>query len=155
MSNNSSVSLTLSISDEALSLFYLSHVWPANVILIFDTLANTIIAIFLLIVFSKWQVYTGDLMFLLRCHLSSEITLNMTMFLLSMFHVVNFVLGRSESMKPATCFLFAGVQIPLVCLSRWFTVFIACDRFMAIVKPASLESRWLCFTTMYFYMISM
>jgi len=137
--NNTTLFLT---PDDVLSLFYLSHVWPAHTFIVFDSFVNLIIAIFLLIVFSKWQVYTGDLMYLLRCHLCSEVAMNIHMLLLSMFHVLNFILGRSESMKPVTCFWFAGVQIPLICLSGWFSIFIACDRFETIVKPASMDSRF-------------
>jgi len=129
------------LAGDALSIFLLSLVWPAHLILSVDSLLNVLIAVFLLYIFDKWKVYEGNLWFMLRGHLVTEILVNLLIGSGSVYHAINYVLGRSEMVSTVACHHVFGMASSLLCQSGWFTIFIACDRYVAIVTPMKYEGR--------------
>jgi len=146
-SNNDSSLNNISEID-ALSLYYLSELKLPFLIWLPDTLLNISLAIFLLYVLQLWKVYEGDVWFLMRCHLWSEIVLVVFSFFYAIWHLIFAYKGWPEVMSPKMCHHIVGIQAPMLFMSGWFTVWVSCDRYVAVTRPMSYESRWLFFVVM-------
>jgi len=139
------LSVIVNITDltnlEALSLFYLSKLQLGFIGWIIFGLLNNTVAIFLLLVLNKWEIYMGYFWLLLKFHLCTEILMNFSGSIQAIWHLILNHFDMPEIIQQSTCHKITIIQKIWLGLSGWFSILISIDRYNAVTNPQNNDQR--------------